>query len=184
MAKGGFRKEAWAPAEPPIKCKSELDLVSSLRPIALCLRCFGFKVNWGNQPPTKYRLISSFYRLIWLLINMVAVNYFIYRVYHVVRSGNEWRSKINFLITFGTAAVQVAGTYGSLALATWQDGGQLAKSFSRIEARMPISKGMMKKIWIASITGAIAAAIPVSIIEATMEFFGTSIKYLNFHKII
>lgn len=69
--------------------------------------------------------------------------------------------RVHYGLIYATMAVQIAGIYGSLALAAWKDGGQLAKSLRKIEARMPINKGMLKKIWIASITTVATAMIMV-----------------------
>ena len=137
----------------------------------MCFRFFGFDIDWGDQQPTNCRLIKSFYRFIWLLINTASVGCMAYCVWHFMVSYNGTHHKINLQIAFGTAAVQVAGTYGSLVMAAWKDGGQLAESLRRIEARMPISKEMLKKIRIASITSATAAPILVSCI-LELNLFG------------
>ena len=141
--------------------EDRLDFVSSFKPFVQCLQCFGFDVLWGAKQPTNYRSIGCLYRFILLLINMVAYATIIYFIQEIILQKGDYRSKVNLYITFGTAAVQIAGTYGSLVLAAWKDDGQLAESFRRIETRMPVSKGMLKKIRIASITSVAAAAILV-----------------------
>ena len=87
---------------------------------------------------------------------------------------HDGRNSIVLGIYFGTTAVQIAGTYGSLVLAAWKDGGQLAESLYRIEARMPISEKMLKKIRIASITSVATATILVRTIQ---DVFAVFVKY-------
>ena len=160
MAMARFCKEAWTPSVPPMN-ENQPGFVFSFRPIVLCFKFFGFDIQWGNQQPTNCSLVNIFYRLIWLLINIVAFDYSIYRIYKTLVYGVELHVKSNFVITFATIAVQISATYGSLALAAWRDGGQLAESLRMIEARMPITKEMLKKIRIASITVAVGATILV-----------------------
>ena len=151
-------KEAWASDDKPY-------FVSSFRPFAQCLQCFGFDIDFGDQKSVNCHLISIFYRYTWLLVNMVAVGNFMHTTYGYVTHAAELREKVNFGITYATAAVQVALTYGSLALATWKDRGQLAESLRKIEARMPISKAMVKKVRVTSITAVAVAAILVRAIQ-------------------
>ena len=72
------------------------------------------------------------------------------------------------MIFFAMMAVQLTGIYGFLVLATWKDDGQLVESLRRIETRMPISKGMVKKIKIASITASVVSTILVRTIEVAL----------------
>ena len=97
---------------------------------------------------------------------MVAVSYLVYLIHDKVESTEKLSSKLNYGITFGTAAVQIVGTYGSLALAAWKDRGQLAESLRRIQVAMPMSKEMLKKCRIASITAAVATTILVRTIQS------------------
>ena len=177
MAMARFCKEAWTPSVPPMN-ENQPGFVFSFRPIVLCFKFFGFDIQWGNQQPTNYSLVNIFYRLIWLLINIVAFDYSIYRAYNTLAYGQESHGTTNFVISYATTAVQIAGTYGSLALAAWRDGGQLAESLRMIEARMPITKEMLKKIRIASITVAVGATILVRTIQvAYRPWHGKSIDY-------
>ena len=100
---------------------------------------------------------------------MAIVAYLIERIYEAVISDKPFNSKVNYVITFVTMAVQISGTYGSLVLAAWKDCGQLAESLRRIEARMPISKGTLKKIRISSITAAAVATILVKTIQVSLS---------------
>ena len=109
---------------------------------------------------------------------MVAFGTIIFFIQDGMLRPDGWRFKININITFGTAAVQIAGTYGSLAMAAWKDAGQLAESLRRIETRMLISKGMLKKIRIASITAVTIATILVRTVDVALleSFRETSLK--------
>ena len=148
--------------------KNQLDLASSFRPIVLCLQCFGIKVHWGAQKPTNCHLIGRFYRSIWLLINVLTVLELMYDLYlSYVTLNDGSRSTFNLFIISGTSIVQIAGTYGSLVMAIWKDGGQLAQSLRTIQDGMPINKAMLKKIRIASITSVVIAMILVRTIQAT-----------------
>ena len=161
-------KEAWRSSERPTASESWSEFVSSFRKIVQCLQIFGFDIHWGAQQPTNCRLIRRFYRFIWLLINMVAVGYLACQVYYYLELSERLGLKINLVVEYGMATAQVAGTYGLLSLAAWKDGGQLAESLHRIEARMPIRKELLKKIRIASITAVTAPTILVMTIEAAM----------------
>ena len=143
------------------KQEDQLELTSSFRPIVLCLKCFGFDVHWGGQKAANCRLINHLYSLIWLLINTVTVVFMVYRLYDISSSEKKLRWKINIGILYGTVVVQIVGICVSLTMATWQDGGKLAESLHRIEARMPINKELPKKIRIASITAVAIAVILV-----------------------
>ena len=145
--------------------KNQLDLASSFRPIVLCLQCVGINVRWDAQKPTNCRLIGRFYRLIWFLINVVAVLELMYGLYFVTLNDGSG-CILNNLISFGTMLLQIAGTYGSLVMAIWKDGGQLAQSLRTIQDGMPINKAMLKKIRIASITSIVIVMILVRTIQA------------------
>ena len=168
MAKHGSRKEAWAPEKPPIASEHRPDFVSSFRPIVVCFQLFGFDVQWSTQQPANCPLIKTCYRLIWLLVNMVAVSYCLFIVHRNVESFNGSRFQINTMIFFAMMAVQLTGIYGFLVLATWKDDGQLVESLRRIETRMPISEGMLKKIRISSITTSALSTILVRTIEVAL----------------
>ena len=163
MAKHGSRKEAWAPEEPPIASEHRPDFVSSFRPIVLCFKLFGFDIDWSSQQPTNCRLPGYFYRFIWLLINMSVVGYQTYVLYRV--NYKIYKHGIFHILVQATTIFQISGVYVSLVLAAWKDGGQLAESLRRIETRMPMSKGMLKKIRIASIASVVAATIMVKSVQ-------------------
>lgn len=165
MAMSGCCKEAWTPAEPAKVLEDGAGLVSSFRPIVLCLQLLGFDIHWGGRQLTDNRLISLFYRFIWLLINLTVVGTLTEHVHNIVSSYKGSSFEINRGIISATAIVQIIATYGSLTLAAWQDGGQLAESLRRIQARMPISKGMLKKIRIVSIVASAVATILVREIQ-------------------
>lgn len=164
MAKHGSFKEAWAPAETLKASENRPDFASSIRTIVLCLKFFGFAVNWGDQRPAKCRLISRLYRFMWLLTNVVAVSTSTCYAFTLMATYDGSRSMINISIITATATVQIAASYASLALAAWKDGGQLAESLRKIETRMPICKEVLKKIKIASITAVATATIMVGMI--------------------
>ena len=161
MERPGSYKKARAPAEPPKVSENQSDLVSSLRPTVLVLKFFGFNILWDGQHPTKCRLISSLYCFIWLIIHVLAWSFNTNDIHNMAQMEENSRFLLNLIILSAMAAVQIAGTYGSLVMAAWKDGGQLAESLRRIEARMPIRKEVLKKIRIVSITAAATATILV-----------------------